>query len=122
MAASALKAGAHGYITKDSDLDVLLPAIRKVAARGNYLSAGLAEKIVFYESPFSQSAPHMQLTVRETQVMRLLTQGRSVGEIATVLALSSKTVSTHKVRLMKKMRCDNMADLMRYAITHNLSY
>jgi DNA-binding NarL/FixJ family response regulator len=122
MASSALKVGANGYITKDSDLNVLLPAIRKVAARGNYLSPGLAEEIIFYESPFSQSAPHLQLTVRETQVLRLLTQGRSVGEIATALALSSKTVSTHKVRLMKKMRCDNMADLMRYAIAHNLSH
>ena len=120
MASSALKAGANGYITKDSDLDVLLPAIRKVASRGNYLSPGLAEKIVFYDSPFAQGAPHLQLTVRETQVMRLLTNGRTVGEIAAALALSSKTVSTHKVRLMKKMRCNNMADLMRYAITHNL--
>jgi DNA-binding NarL/FixJ family response regulator len=121
MAAGALKAGANGYITKDSDLDVLLPAIRKVAARGNYLSPELAEKIVFYDSPATQGALHLQLTGRETQVLRLLTQGRGVGEIAQALALSSKTVSTHKVRLMKKMQCDNMAELMRYAITHKLS-
>jgi DNA-binding NarL/FixJ family response regulator len=121
MAASALKAGANGYITKDSDLDVLLPAIRKVATGGNYLSPGLAEKIVFYESPSTQGAPHLQLTVREAQVLRHLTQGRTVGDIAAALALSSKTVSTHKVRLMKKMSCNNMADLMRYAIAHKLS-
>ena len=121
IAASALQAGANGYITKDSDLDVLLPAIRKVAARGNYMSPGLAEKIVFYESPATQGVLHSRLTPREMQVLRLLTQGRSVGEIASGLALSSKTVSTHKVRLMKKIHCDNMADLMRYAIAHKLS-
>ena len=120
MAASVLRAGANGYITKDCDLDVLLPAVRKVAAHGNYLSPGLAEKIVFYETPNSNGALHLQLTERENQVFQLLTQGLSIGDISAMLVVSHKTVSTHKIRLLKKLYCSNMADLMRYAIAHNL--
>jgi DNA-binding NarL/FixJ family response regulator len=120
IAASALRAGAQGYITKDSNLDVLLPAIRKVAAHGHVLSPGLAEQIVFYENRGTQGASHLLLTARENQVFRQLVQGASVGEIASVLRLSSKTISTHKVRLMKKIGCSNLADLMRYAMAHEL--
>ena len=120
MATSVLRAGANGYITKDCDLDVLLPAVRKVAARGNYLSPGLAEKIVFYDTPSTQGAPHLQLTERENQVFQLLTQGLSINDISSMLVVSHKTISTHKIRLLKKLSCSNIADLMRYAITHSL--
>lgn len=120
MAAIVVRAGANGYITKDCDLDVLLPAVRRVAARGHYLSPGLAEKIVFYETPSPQGAPHLQLTDREHQVFELLTQGLSIGEISARLVVSHKTVSTHKIRLLKKLYCNNMAELMRYAIAHHL--
>jgi DNA-binding NarL/FixJ family response regulator len=120
MAASVLRAGANGYITKDCDLDVLLPAVRKVAARGHYLSPGMAEKIVFYETPTAHGAPHLQLTERENQVFQLLTQGLSISDISAMLVVSHKTISTHKIRLLKKLYCNNMADMMRYAIAHNL--
>jgi DNA-binding NarL/FixJ family response regulator len=120
MAASVLRAGANGYITKDCDLGVLLPAIRAVAGHGHYLSPGLAEKVLFHDTPTAGSAPHLKLTVREAEVFRLLTQGAGVSEIASQLALSGKTVSTYKLRLQNKLRCGNVAELMRYAMRHHL--
>lgn len=120
MAASVLRAGANGYITKDCDLGVLLPAIRTVAAHGNYLSPGLAEKILFQDTPSAGSAPHLKLTVREAEVFRRLITGSSVGDIAGQLALNNKTVSTYKLRLQNKLHCANVAELMRYAMRHQL--
>lgn len=120
VAVRALRAGAAGYITKDSNLDVLLTAIRTVAAKGNYIASGLAEKMVFYEMPATQRAPHLLLTDRETEVFRLLVTGMSVNDIAAKIVISNKTVSTHKVRLMDKMNLTSMADLMRYAMQHDL--
>jgi DNA-binding NarL/FixJ family response regulator len=120
IAASVLRAGANGFITKDCDLGVLLPAIQAVAAHGNYLSPGIAAKIVFREVPPTGSAPHLTLTPRETEVLRYLIQGVGINAIAARLALSNKTVSTHKLRLLKKLACSNVAELMRYAVRHDL--
>ena len=120
VAVRALKAGADGYITKDCNLDILLPAIRKVAANGKFIAPGMAEKMVFYEMPKPQGAPHLLLTERETEIFRLLTEGMSVNKIATRIAISNKTVSTHKARLMAKMDLTSVADLMRYAMQHDL--
>jgi DNA-binding NarL/FixJ family response regulator len=120
MASSVLRAGANGYITKDCDLGVLLPAIRVVAAHGNYLSPGLAEKLVFHENPMAGSAPHLKLTARETEVFNGLIQGLSILEIAATMAVSNKTVSTYKLRLQNKLHCLNVAELMRYAMRHQL--
>lgn len=120
IAARALKAGAAGYITKDCNLDVLLPAIRTVAAKGKFIAPGMAEKMVFYEMPTPQGAPHFLLTDREEQIFRLLTEGMSVNQIAAQIVISNKTVSTHKARLMAKMDLTSMADLMRYAMQHDL--
>jgi DNA-binding NarL/FixJ family response regulator len=120
IASSVLRAGANGYITKESDLDLLLPAIRVVAAHGNFLSPGLAEKVVFHETPMAVSAPHLKLTERETEVFEGLIQGLSIGEIAGRIDVSSKTVSTYKLRLQQKLHCLNVAELMRYAMRHNL--
>ena len=120
VAARALKAGANGYITKDCEPDILMAAIRKVAARGKYIDSDLAEKMVFDVTSTSQRPLHSLLSERELEVFRLLTTGISVNNIATALAISNKTVSTHKVRLFEKLNLSNMADLMRYAMQHNL--
>lgn len=120
VAVRALKAGAAGYITKDCNLDILLPAIRTVAANGKFIAPGMAEKMVFYEMPTPQGAPHLLLTEREAEIFRLLTEGISVNKIATRMAISNKTVSTHKARLMAKMDLTSVADLMRYAMQHDL--
>ncbi len=116
----ALRAGANGYVTKDGDLNTLVPAIRIVANKGTYLGQGLADKIVFYETPNSQRSPHRLFTKREHQVFQLLVRGHTINDIAEQLFISNKTVSTHKVRLFQKIGCTTMADLMRYAMQHDL--
>jgi len=120
VAARMLKAGASGYITKDSEPEVLVAAIRKVASHGKYISPELAEKMVFDVSAGSAALAHTLLSERELEVFRLLTTGKSVNDIATELALSNKTISTHKARLMEKMNLTSMAELMRYAMEHDL--
>jgi DNA-binding NarL/FixJ family response regulator len=120
IAARALNVGAKGYITKDSDPEKLLAAIKKVAAGGRYVDSALAEQIVFNTMDQEQS-PHTQLSERELEVFRLLASGLSVNEIAERLSLSNKTISTHKLHLMEKMGFSNIADIVRYAIRHNFS-
>jgi DNA-binding NarL/FixJ family response regulator len=120
MAARALKIGAAGYATKDSDPALLLLAIRKVAGGGRYIDPALADRMVF-EVGLTDSRPaHALLSEREFSVFERLVQGASVNEIALQLALSNKTISTHKARLMQKMNVNSMADLMRYAMEHKL--
>lgn len=120
VAARMLRAGAAGYITKDCEPDILLAAIRKVAAKGRYIAPELAEKMVFDVTSTAQRPLHSLLSNREFEVFGLLISGKSVNEIATQLAISSKTVSTHKGRLMEKMQLSNMTDLLRYAIEHKI--
>jgi DNA-binding NarL/FixJ family response regulator len=120
MAARALKVGAAGYATKDSDPALLLLAIRKVAGGGRYIDPDLADRMVF-EVGLTDSRPaHALLSEREFSVFERLVQGASVNDIAQQLALSNKTISTHKARLMQKMNAHSMADLMRYAMEHKL--
>jgi DNA-binding NarL/FixJ family response regulator len=121
VAQRALKAGADGYLTKDGDPDSLLAAIRKVAAGGRYLDAVVAEKMAFESAGLEDHAGHACLTDRELQVMRLLAHGMGVNEIAEELAISNKTVSTHKARLMDKMGFASNADLVRYALESGLA-
>ena len=120
VAARMLKAGASGYITKDCEPDILLAAIRKVAANGKYIAPDLAERMVFDVTSTALRPLHGLLSDRESEVFRLLTAGKSVNGIATQLAISNKTVSTHKVRLMEKMNLSSVADLMRYAMQHDI--
>jgi DNA-binding NarL/FixJ family response regulator len=116
VATSMLKAGASGYITKDCEPEVLLAAIRTVAAHGNYIDPVIAAKMVF-DSPAAQQRPlHVSLSERELEIFHLLTTGNSLTAIGAQLFISSKTVSTHKARLMEKLKVDNMAGLMRYAM------
>lgn len=120
VAARALKAGAAGYVTKDSEPEILIAAIRKVAAGGRYIVPELAAQMVF-DGAAATDAPHRLLSDRESEVFRLLVAGHGVNEIAERLCISNKTVSTHKTRLMEKLRLDSTAALVRYAIEHDLA-
>ncbi|PIW59270.1 response regulator transcription factor [Shewanella sp. CG12_big_fil_rev_8_21_14_0_65_47_15] len=120
IARRALNAGAAGYLTKDSEPEQLLTAIRRIAQGKRYIDPELAEQMVFASSHDKGSLQHEQLSEREFEIMLLLAKGISLNEIAEQLAISSKTVSTHKMRLMKKLSLNSNADLVRYAIAHQL--
>lgn len=120
IAQRALRAGASGYLTKDRDPETLLTAIRRVAAGGRYIDAGLAEQIAFAATGLGPGKQHDSLTDRELQIMRLLARGLNVTRIAAELYISSKTVSTHKARLMDKMGFASGADIVRYALEQGL--
>lgn len=120
VAARMLRAGASGYITKNCGHELLLAAVRKVAAHGNYLDPDIAEQMAFDATSTAQRPLHALLSEREFEVFRLLTTGLGVNAIAAQLAISDRTVSTHKARLLEKLNLSSMADLMRYAVQHNL--
>jgi DNA-binding NarL/FixJ family response regulator len=119
-AVRTLKAGASGYLTKDSASSQLVSAIRKVAGGGIFLSPEMAEKLAFSLRADSDAPPHTLLSDREFQIFMLLLHGRHVSEIAEDLNLSVKTVSTHKTHILDKMGLDNMPALVKYAIRHEL--
>jgi DNA-binding NarL/FixJ family response regulator len=118
-AARALKAGASGYLTKDSASAQLVGAIRKVAAGGVHITEAAAAQLVGAATG-GDAPPHTALSDREFEVFRLLVAGRGPGDIAGRLHLSVKTVSTHKARILQKMRMDSTADLVRYAVENKL--
>ena len=120
VASRAIKAGASGFISKDSDPEVLLEAIRRVAGGGKYIDPVLAEQLAFDVLLPEQRAPHSLLSDREFEVFGLLVNGKRVNEIAELLNISNKTVSTHKLNLMVKMKLNSTADLVHYAVAHNL--
>lgn len=119
-AVRAIRAGAAGYVTKDRAMTELVGAIRKVAAGGAHVSADVAQALALAAMPDARTDPHERLSDREFEVFELLARGVSVTDIATRLHLSSKTVSTHKARLMDKLGIDNPAELVRYALRHGL--
>jgi DNA-binding NarL/FixJ family response regulator len=115
-----LKAGASGYLTKDSAPDELVKAVRKVVSGGRYVSAFLAEKLAFEIGTDSNRLPHETLSDREFQVLRGIAAGKSVTEIAAELYLSPKTVSTYRARLLQKMNLTTNAELIHYAFQNHL--
>lgn len=119
-AVRTLRAGASGYLSKDSASSQLVSAIRKVAGGGIYVNPAMAEKLAFSLRPESDAPPHTLLSDREYQIFMLLLQGRSISEIGEELNLSVKTVSTHKTHIMQKMEVDNMTALVKYAIRHRI--
>ncbi len=121
VASRAIKAGASGFISKDSDPEVLIDAIRRVAGGGKYISQAMAEQLAFDALLPEQREPHSLLSEREMQVFGLLVSGKRVNEIAEQLHIKNKTVSTHKVNLMAKMQLNSTADLVHYAIAHDLA-
>lgn len=117
----ALKAGAAGYVTKDTDAEELCVAVAKVLAGGRYITSSIAERLTFYlNAPPSARLPHETLSDREYQVFRLLASGKTVTHIAKQLCLSIKTISTHRARILKKLHIGTTAELVRYAIQNNL--
>jgi two-component system invasion response regulator UvrY len=119
-AVRSLRAGAAGYLTKESAPDELIDAIRKVAGGRMYITASLAEKLAEEIGPASGKLLHERLSDREYQVMCMIASGKTVKEIAEILNLSVKTISTFRSRLLKKMYMDNNAQLTHYAVKHNL--
>ncbi|WP_028535232.1 response regulator [Paludibacterium yongneupense] len=120
IASRALKAGASGFATKDSEPTMLLAAIRKVAAGRRYIDPALADRMVFEMGMGDARPPHETLSEREYQIFELLVSGVSVTEIGERLSISSKTVSTHKIRLLQKLNLTTTADLVRYAFEAQL--
>ncbi len=115
-----MKAGASGYVTKESAADELISAIRKVAVGGRYISSKLAEEMAVALDANSAKFPHQSLSNREFQVMRMLASGKSLKEIAEELFLSEKTVTTYRARILEKMRLRNNVELTIYAIENKL--
>jgi two-component system invasion response regulator UvrY len=117
-AVRVLRAGASGYVTKEAAPDVLIHAIKRVAAGGRYISETVAEHLA-RETHDAGTRLHT-LSDREYQVLTLIGQGKTVTEIAERLSLSVKTVSTYRTRLLEKLSLRNTAELIRYAIDHHL--
>ena len=120
IAISVLRAGAAGYINKESASEELPLAIRKAFGGGKYVSTSLAEKLALELEGGSQAYPHESLSDREYRVMWMLASGKSITNIAEELALSPNTVSTYRLRILKKLKLEHNADLVRYAIKHRL--
>jgi len=116
----AFKAGASGYITKESSHAELVTAINKVIEGRRYVSAALAEKLVFDIERGTGGPPHESLSDREFEVMCLIASGKTVTEVAEVLSLSDKTISTYRARILEKMDMKTNAELTHYAIKNKL--
>ena len=119
-AVRSLRSGASGYLTKDSAPDELIAAIRKVCSGGKYVSASLAEKLAYKLGDGADAPLHETLSDREYQIMCMIASGKTVTEIGEELSLSVKTVSTHRTRILGKMRMKGNAGLTRYAIENRL--
>ena len=120
FAVRALKAGAAGYLTKESAPEELVRAIRAVLTGRKYVTPAVAERLAAAIEVGAGAAPHEVLSDREFHVMRMLASGKSVREVADELSLSPKTVSTYRTRLLRKMGMRTNADLTRYAVRHGL--
>lgn len=119
-AVRALKAGAAGYLTKESAPDELIAAIRQVSLGGKYITQSLAEKLAVELGGEAEKEPHETLSDREYQVMGLLAAGKTVTDIATELSLSAKTVSTYRARILEKLNLQSTAEIIRYAFKRGL--
>jgi two-component system, NarL family, invasion response regulator UvrY len=116
----AFRAGANGYVTKDSASTELVAAVRKVAAGGAYVSASLAERVVLQLNGAARAPRHTELSNRELDVLQRIVAGQRLTEIAGALHLSVKTVSTHKARIQEKLQVPSTAALIRYGFEHQL--
>ena len=120
FAVRALKAGASGYITKESATVELVHAVRKVAQGGMYVSASLAEQLAAELKDAGGKLPHETLSDREFQVMRLFASGENSRDIAEELGVSVNTVNTYRMRILEKMNMQSNVELARYAVEHRL--
>ena len=120
FAVRLLKAGAAGYLTKESAGEELVGAIKKVVGGGRYISPSLAERMASYLTIDVQKAPHERLSDREFLILRMIGSGRQVSQIAKELSLSVSTVSTYRARILEKMDMKNNAELTHYALQKRL--
>lgn len=119
-AVRAIRAGARGYLTKESAGTQLVTALRKVASGRPYISIAVAEQLAMSAMPADDKLPHTQLSDREFEVFTHLVKGSSITEIGDILHLSVKTISTHKTRILQKMGVTTLSDLVQYAVAHHL--
>lgn len=115
-----LKAGAAGYMTKETAPEELVKAVEKVLRGGKYITSSLAEKLAFQLETDAEKPVHETLSDREYQVLCLLASGKTVKQIAEQLHLSVKTISTYRTRMLDKMKMKNNAELTHYAIKNRL--
>jgi len=120
FALRTLKAGASGYLCKDTALEELVVAIRKIYSKGRYLSTTLAEQLAFDIMPVTSSLPHEQLSNRELEIMFMLVSGKKVKDIASDLGLSISTIFTYRVRIFEKLKIKNNVELTHYAMINKL--
>ena len=120
FAVRLFKAGAAGYLTKESAGEELVGAIKKVVGGGRYISPSLAERLASYLTIDVQKAPHERLSDREYLILRMIASGKQVGQIAKELSLSVSTVSTYRARILEKMDMKNNAELTHYALQKEL--
>jgi DNA-binding NarL/FixJ family response regulator len=116
----AFRAGASGYVTKDCSREELVAAVQKVCSGSRYITSALAEKLIIDLERGSEGPPHETLSDREYEVLRLIASGKTVGEIAGILSLSDKTISTYRARILEKMGMKTNAELTHYAIQNKL--
>jgi DNA-binding NarL/FixJ family response regulator len=115
-----IKAGASGYLTKESAPDELITAIRKITAGRKYITSSVAEKLADEVEPDTGKPAYHNLSDREFEVFRLIASGKTVTEIADALFLSVKTISTYRTRILEKMKMKTNAELMHYALKHKM--
>jgi DNA-binding NarL/FixJ family response regulator len=120
FALRALKAGASGYLTKTSGPDRLVEAVRTIAAGRKFVTPEVALALADNVSAGAEGSPHAALSDREFQTLRLIAAGHKLSEIASQMAISVKTVSVYRARLLEKMRMKSTAELTRYAVEHKL--
>jgi two-component system, NarL family, invasion response regulator UvrY len=121
FALRALKAGASGYLTKAQAPSDLLVALKEIVAGRRYMTGSLANQLASYLDSGQPAAPHELLSDREMEVLRLLGQGKTVSSIANEIALSVKTISTYRTRVLNKLEFRTTAELIHYAIEHHLT-
>lgn len=120
FAVRALRAGAAGYVTKETAPEELVRAVRKVVGRGRYVSPAVAERLALWVDSGAEKPLHETLSAREFQIFRLLASGRSVSRAADEVSLSVKTVSTYRTRILEKMNLKSNAELTLYAVRNRL--
>jgi len=120
-AVRALKAGASGFLNKESAAEELLMAVNRVLSGKRYITSSVAEQLIDLKDGDSATEPHQQLSDREMQVLRLIASGKTVSEVAEELSLTVSTISTYRFRILEKLSLKNNAELTRYALDNNLA-
>ena len=117
----AFKAGASGYLTKESAPEELISALRKISCGGKYVTSSLAEKMAFAITAIKrEKLPHERLSDREYEVMCMIASGKTINQIAKKLSLSGSAVSTYRARILEKMKMSSTSDIIRYVVRHGL--